>query len=257
LTSDVSAVRCVLDEVRHPALLLVDAVASLGAIDFRMDEWRVDVAVAASQKALMSPPGLSFTSVSPKALAAAERSGSPRYYWDWRKRRSEEWYDWFCGTAPEHLLFGLREAIDMVEEEGLEAIFARHARIARAVRAAVEVWSGAGAVELNARREAEASNSVSTVRVGKAFDAAVINDVCRERFNVSLGGGLGRLAGRAFRIGHMGDVNEAMIWGTLASVEAALSICGIPHRRGGVDAAIETALPTVSAEHPGRADAAR
>ncbi|MDX1434749.1 MAG: aminotransferase class V-fold PLP-dependent enzyme [Gammaproteobacteria bacterium] len=240
ITSDVPAVRRAMDAAGHPALLMVDAVASLAATDFRMDEWGVDVAVGASQKALMSPPGLAFTAVNDKALARSDEAKVPRLYWDWRKRLDEEFYTWFCGTAPEHLLFALREALDMIAEEGLEAIFARHRRIGAAVRAAVAVWAQAGALSLNAARPAEQSDSVSTIRVDERWDAVEIRTLCQERLNVSLGGGLGKLKGRAFRIGHMGDINEPMILGALGGVETALRLCRVPHARGALNAAIES-----------------
>lgn len=238
ITSDVRAVREALDRAGHPALLMVDAVASLAATDFRMDEWRVDVAVGAAQKAMMSPPGLSFTAASGKALQAGDTATLGRLYWDWRKRASDQWYDWFCGTAPEHLLFAFREALDMILEEGLEAVFARHRRLSAGVRAAVHRWSGEGALELNALLEPEQSSSVSTIRVAEPYEAGAVNTFCRDRFNVSLGGGLGRLESKAFRIGHMGDINEPLILGALGSVEAALRACGIPHSSGGVETAI-------------------
>ncbi|GMQ76051.1 MAG: aminotransferase class V-fold PLP-dependent enzyme [Gammaproteobacteria bacterium] len=240
ITSDVAAVREAIDSASHPALFMVDAVASLAATDFRMDDWRVDVAVGASQKALMSPPGLSFLATSPKALEHADKATLPRHYWDWRRRLDEEPYMWFCGTAPEHLLFALREAIDMVCEEGLENIFRRHQRLADAVRAGINVWAEGGAVELNALVPKEQSNSVSAIRVDERYSAAGIRETCENRLNTSLGGGLGRLSGKAFRIGHMGDINEPMLLGALGSVELALEMCGVPHGRGSVTAAIAT-----------------
>ncbi len=238
VTSDVPALRAAMDRAGHPALLMVDTVASLVTTDFRMDDWRVDVAVGASQKGLMMPPGLSFTAASDKALRAAEAGTMPRRYWDWRERSLEPQYKWFCGTAPEHLIFGLRESIDMVMEEGLETAFARHARLAEAVRRAVAVWCEAGALAFNAVVPGERAQSVTTILTPEGFDSERLRQVCRERFDVALGAGLGRLKGRAFRIGHMGDVNEPMILGALASVEAALEICGLPHGKGGVTAAI-------------------
>jgi alanine-glyoxylate transaminase/serine-glyoxylate transaminase/serine-pyruvate transaminase len=238
VTSDIPALRAAIDRAGHPALLMVDVVASLVTTDFRTDEWGVDVAVGASQKGLMLPPGLGFTAAGEKALAACESATMPRRYWDWRERVSEEHYKWFCGTAPEHLVFGLREAIDMVMEEGLEAAFARHARLAGAVRRAVAVWCEAGALAFNAQVPEQRAQSVTTILTPEGFDADKVRTVCRERLDVALGGGLGRLQGRAFRIGHMGDINEPMILGALASVEAALAICGLPHGKGGVTAAI-------------------
>lgn len=240
ITSDVAAVRKAIDAASHPALFMVDAVASLAATDLRMDEWKVDVAVAASQKALMSPPGLALVAASPKALTHADEATLPRHYWDWRRRLDQEAYMWFCGTAPEHLLYALRESIDMVNEEGLENIFRRHQRLADAIRAGINVWAEAGAVELNALLPREQSNSVSTIRVDERYSAVSIRETCENHLNTSLGGGLGRLAGKAFRIGHMGDINEHMVLGALASVELAMQMCGVPHGKGGVDAAIAT-----------------
>ena len=197
-----------------------------------MDDWGVDITVAASQKGLMAPPGLGFTAAGPRALDAAEKGGAPRNYWDWRLRSQDEWYRWFCGTSPEHLIFALREAIDMINEEGLEQAFARHRRLARATRAAVASWQRAGSLELNARIPASASDSVTTIRVAEGIDAREVKRLCYERYNVSLGGGLGQLDGKAFRIGHMGDVGEAMILGALGCVEATLNNLGIAYESG-------------------------
>jgi alanine-glyoxylate transaminase/serine-glyoxylate transaminase/serine-pyruvate transaminase len=238
ITSDVAAVSKAIDHAGHPALFMVDAVASLAATDLRMDEWRVDVAVGASQKALMSPPGLAFVAVSPRAMEHADKATLPRHYWDWRRRLDPEAYMWFCGTAPEHLLFALREAIDMIQEEGLENIFRRHQRLADAVRAGINVWAEGGAMELNALVPSEQANSVSAIRVDERYGAPSIRNYCEEELNTSLGGGLGRLSGKAFRIGHMGDINEHIILGALGSVELGLEMCGIPHGKGGVTAAI-------------------
>ena len=239
ITSDVAAVRAAIDRADHPALLMVDTIASLATVDFRTDEWRVDVAVAACQKGLMMPPGLSFTAVSAKAQKAAETATMPRRYWDWSQRQLLPHYNWFCGTPPEHLLFGLRESIDMVMEEGLEAAFARHARLAGAVRAAVSVWAEAGALEFNAMGPSQRADSTTTILVPEEVDGEHLRITCGERFQVALGAGLRQLKGRAFRIGHMGDINEPMILGTLASVEATLKVCGVPYREGGVTAAID------------------
>ena len=246
ITSDVAAARQAIDNAGHPALFMVDAVASLAATDLRMDEWKVDVAIGASQKALMSPPGLSFVAASPKAMEASDKATLPRHYWDWRMRLDEEPYMWFCGTAPEHLLFALREAIDMIEEEGLENIFRRHQRLADAVRAGINVWAEAGALELNALVAKEQSNSVSTIRVDERYSAASIRETCENQLNTSLGGGLGRFSGKAFRIGHMGFINEPMMLGALGSVELGLEMCNIPHGEGSVTAAIKTLANTAS-----------
>ena len=247
ITSDVAAARQAIDNASHPALFMVDAVASLAATEFRMDDWNVDVAIGASQKALMSPPGLSFVAASQKAMEHADKATLPRHYWDWRRRLDEEAYMWFCGTAPEHLLFALREAIDMIQEEGLESIFRRHQRLADAVRAGIHVWAEAGAVELNALVVKEQSNSVSAIRVDERYGANRIRETCENQLNTSLGGGLGRLSGKAFRIGHMGDINEPMMLGALGSVELGLEMCGIPHGKGSVTAAIATLANTANA----------
>jgi alanine-glyoxylate transaminase/serine-glyoxylate transaminase/serine-pyruvate transaminase len=239
LTSDVPAFRGAMDAAGHEALLMVDSIAALAATDLRQSDWGVDVTVAASQKALMCPPGLAFVAASEKALAVAEANSRPNCYWDWGLRRERPHYRWFCGTPPQHLLFGLREALDMLAEEGLDAALRRHARLAGAVRQAVAAWAKDGAVEFNAVKEIERANSVTTIRMAEGIDAEAFRRYCRERFEVSLGGGLGRLAGQAFRIGHMGHVNAPMILGTLGAVEASLKALGIACGRGGVEAAVD------------------
>ena len=256
VTSDIAAVRRALDACRHPALLMADVVASLGTVDFRMDEWGVDVAVAGSQKGLMTPPGLAFTAVSPRALAHSRTAGIRRGYWDWQRRMDdEEFYMKFFGTPPEHLIWGLREALDMLDEEGLETVFARHRRLADAVHAAVGVWGRAGALELNAVNPAERATSVTTVRVAKGIDANRLRLLARDELDVSLGSGLGPLDGNAFRIGHMGWVNEPMVLGALGAVEMAMQACGVPYRKGGVTAAVD-ALAAARFPEASRADTA-
>jgi alanine-glyoxylate transaminase/serine-glyoxylate transaminase/serine-pyruvate transaminase len=239
IISDIAAIRHTIDAAGHPALLMVDTIASLVTTEFRMDDWGVDVAVGAGQKGLMLPPGLSFTAVSEKGLDANKSATLPRNYWDWGPRQQKEGYRWFCGTAPEHLVFGLREAIDMVNEETLEVSFARHARLAEAVRRAIQVWGNEGAMELNALVPEQRANSVTTIRVAEGIDILGFHKFCRDKFNLSLGFAIGDLAGKAFRIGHMGDLNEPMILGSLGAVEAGFVACGIPHGRNGVSAAIE------------------
>ena len=256
VTSDLAAVRRALDACRHPALLMADVVASLGTVDFRMDDWGVDVAVAGSQKGLMTPPGLAFTAVGPHALERSRTAGIRRGYWDWARRVDhEEFYMKFFGTPPEHLVWGLREALDMLFEEGLETAFARHRRLADAVHAAVEVWGQAGALELNCVNPAERATSVTTVRTASGVDANRLRVLARDEFDVSLGYGLGPLDGKAFRIGHMGWINEPMILGALGAVEMAMQAGGVPYRKGGVTAAVDT---LVAARFPpaSRADAA-
>ncbi len=238
ITSDLPAIRRAIDNAKHPALYMVDTVAALGTTEFRMDDWGIDVAVGGSQKGLMQPPGIAFNAVSAKALAACETAKLPRLYWDWRRRMEEAYYRWFCGTPPEHLLFALREGLDMVLEEGLENAFDRHRRLAEAVRRAVAVWSRANALSLNAVNPEERANSVTTILVADGYDADKLRMVSREKFDVSLGSGLGKTRGKAFRIGHMGYLNEPMILGALAGVEASLEATGIPHEKGGVDAAV-------------------
>jgi len=223
-------------------LLVTDVIASLACTDFRMDEWGVDIAIGGSQKGLMCPIGLGFNAVSQKArdVANAAGGGSPRSYWDWQSRSMvrPEAYRWFSGTAPEHMIFGLREALDMLAEEGLDAAFARHARLGDATRAAVDAWAAAGAMEINALVPEQRAESITTIRVGEGFDVKQFQSILRDRFNVAVGGGLGQLEGKAFRIGHMGDINEPMILGTLASVESTFKILGIPHGEGALPAAI-------------------
>ena len=238
VVSDIAAIRGAIDKAGHPALLLVDTIASLITTDFRMDEWGVDVAVGGSQKGLMMPPGLSFTAVSQKALEAHKSATLPRNYWDWTGRQQKEGYRWFCGTPPEHLVFGLREAIDMVNEETLAGAFARHARLAEAVRRAVAVWGAEGAMELNALVPEQRANSVTTIRTAEGIDILAFHEFCRDKFNLSLGFAIGELAGKGFRIGHMGDLNEPMILGALGAIEAGFIACGIRHGAGGVSAAI-------------------
>lgn len=238
-TSDLEAIRAAIDRAGHPALYVVDAIASLGAVPFEMDQWGIDVAIAASQKALMGPPGLAFNAVAPRALAAADANPRRRYYWDWRRRMAQEMYLRFCGTTPEHLVFGLREALDIIAETGLDAIFGRHRRVAGAVEAAAKTWAEAGAIEINATEPAERAVTVTTILHEPGSPAAAMRDFARARLGVALGGGFGDLAGKVFRIGHMGWVNEPMILGCLGAVEAGFIELGVPHGPGGVRRAAE------------------
>jgi alanine-glyoxylate transaminase/serine-glyoxylate transaminase/serine-pyruvate transaminase len=240
ITSDIAAMRAAIDEAGHPALLMVDTIASLMTTDYRMDEWGVDVTVAAGQKGLMIPPGLSFCVANGKALALADANRDmPRGYWDWRDRLNPEiFYLAYCGTAPEHLLFALAEAIEMLNEEGFDNVFARHARLSRAVHAAVEHWGQAGALEICALNPQERANSVTAILVDPAHDPMALRKICRERFNLGLGNGMGKFIDTSFRIGHMGDLNETMVFGVLGAVEAGLKLAAIPYAPGGVEAAI-------------------
>ncbi len=232
-------IRAALDDTGHPALLLVDTISSLGSIDFRFDEWGVDCAVGGSQKGLMLPTGLAFTGVSAKALAAHAGSTLPKSYLHWSNMLSRP-HRSFIGTAPTSLFYGLRESLRLLlEEEGLEHVFARHARLAEAVRGCVQRWSRNDGPQLFCTNPARCSGSVTAVLMPPGHDAEAVRRTALDRYNVALGTGLGALAGRVFRIGHMGDLNEPMILGTLAVVEMALRLNGVPHGAGGVEAAME------------------
>ncbi|MBK9133117.1 MAG: aminotransferase class V-fold PLP-dependent enzyme [Betaproteobacteria bacterium] len=241
ITSDLAAIRRAIDAAGHPALYVVDLVASLGAAPFEMDALRVDVAMGASQKGLMCPPGLGYVAVNARALAFAEAHAGPRFYWDWVRRASDLQYKKFCGTPPLAHLAGLHAALQLIAEEGLANVHARHARLGGAVHAALARWSEAGALRPYCRVPAARSSSVTAIECisgDKAHDPEALRTVARERFQVAIAGGLGPLAGRVFRIGHLGDMNEATILGALAGVEAAMTVQGIPYGAGGVAAAV-------------------
>jgi alanine-glyoxylate transaminase/serine-glyoxylate transaminase/serine-pyruvate transaminase len=240
VTSDLAAVRRAIDAARHPALLVVDVVASLAAAPFAMDAVGVDVVVGGSQKGLMCPPGVGIVAANPRALAVAQANPAPRFYWDWQHRRDSFSYRKFCGTPPQNLMFGLEAALGLIFTEGLDAVHARHARLARAVHAAVEGWRTGGALGFFGQDPASRSVSVTTVSVPPGTDVDGLRAVARERFQVSMAGGLGSLAGRAFRIGHLGDCNPAMILGALGGIEAALRVQGIPVGEGGVQHAVRS-----------------
>jgi alanine-glyoxylate transaminase/serine-glyoxylate transaminase/serine-pyruvate transaminase len=232
VTSDMRALRAAIDAARHPALFVVDVVASLGAAPFAMDALGANVAVGASQKGLMVPPGLGFIAVDARAFEVARANPAPRFYWDWARRRGNQSYQKFCGTPPHSLLMGLEAALGLIFHEGLDAVLSRHARIARAVHAAVDCWSEGGALSCFAPSAAARSTSVTAIAVRGGIDVDALRSVARERFQVAIAGGLGPLAGRVFRIGHLGDLNAAMILGALAGVEAALRVRGIPFQSG-------------------------
>jgi alanine-glyoxylate transaminase/serine-glyoxylate transaminase/serine-pyruvate transaminase len=242
ITSNIPTVRAALDAAKHPALLMVDAVSSLGAIDYRHDEWGVDVTIAGAQKGLMLPPGLGFNAISDKALCASIRSRFPRSYFRWIEMLENNEKGFFPYTPATNLLYGLRESIAMLQEESLPAVFARHARLAEATRRAVRGWG----LEMVPLVPAEFSNAVTAVFVPDGFDEAALRTLILDRFNMSLGAGLGKLAGKAFRIGHLGSFNELMLMGTLSGVEMGLTLAGIPHQKGGVDAAIEYLTETAA-----------
>lgn len=239
-TSDIAGLRQALDAAAHPALLVVDVVASLGAAPFAMDALGVDVSVGASQKGLMCPPGVGFVAVNAAAFAVAERNPAPRYYWDWVRRRSDLSYRKFCGTPPQNLLFGMQAALDLIFAEGLPAVWQRHAQLARAVHGAVEGWRTGGALDFFVQDPASRSHSVTTVTVAPGIDIEVLRGIARDRFQVAMAGGLGPLTGRAFRIGHLGDCNPAMILGAIGGVEAALVCLGVPVGEGGTRRALNS-----------------
>ena len=235
VTSRVPEIRRAIDRAGHPALLLVDAVSSLGSIDLRHDEWRIDVTLSGSQKGLMLPPGLGFNAISDKALAASRSARLPRSYFSWEQMLGPNANGFFPYTPATNLLFGLREALAMLEEEGLPNVFARHQRLAAAARAAVTAWG----LEIACAREDEYSPVLTAVMMPSGHDADRFRAVVLDRFNMSLGAGLGRFKGRAFRIGHLGDFNDLMLAGTLCGVEMGLRVAGVPLKRGGIDAALE------------------
>ena len=234
VTSRIADIRRAIDGADHPALFMVDTISSLASIDYRHDEWGVDVTVAGSQKGLMLPPGLSFNAISDKALEASKSAGSPKSYWDWKGMVEANENGFFPYTPATNLLYGLRESISMLEDEGLDNVLARHARLAEATRRAVAAWG----LEIQATDPREVSNSLTAVRMPDGHDADAFRAVVLERFSMSLGSGLGKMAGRLFRIGHLGDFNDLMLAGTLAGIEMGLGLAGVPHEKGGVDAAL-------------------
>jgi alanine-glyoxylate transaminase / serine-glyoxylate transaminase / serine-pyruvate transaminase len=239
VVNDIDQLRRAIDSARHPALFLVDTISSLASMDFRMDEWGVDVTVAGSQKGLMLPTGMAFTGVSARAIAAAAEAKLPRVYWDWRRLLGTSAQAHWNGTVPVHFFFGLQEALRMLEEEGLDNVFARHHRLAEATRRAVRAWRQNDGPEIFASDPRAQSDSITAVQLPDGCDADKTRQLCLDKFNVSLGGGLDRLRGRVLRIGHLGDLNEPMILGAIAAVEMALELTGVPHGRGGVQAAMD------------------
>ena len=231
-------IRGALNDAAHPALLLVDTISSLGSLDFRMDEWQIDGVVGGSQKGLMLPTGFSFTAVSPKAMQAHADAKLTRHYFDWTEMMKRSFRS-FVGTVPVSLFYGLQESIRLIEEEGLDQVIARHHRLAEATRLAVRTWSGNAGPQLYCLNPARFSDSVTAVLMPEGHDAEAVRKTALDRFNVSLGGGLGRLGGQVFRIGHLGDLNEPMILGTLSAIEMSLGMNGVPHARGGVQAAMD------------------
>lgn len=234
VTSSVSAVRTAMNRAKHPALLLVDVISSLASIDFRQDEWEVDVAIGGSQKGLMLPPGLGFNAISEKAVAASKSTRLPRSYWEWEPMLAQNANGFFPYTPATNLLFGLRESLTMLREEGLQDVLARHERLGQATRHAVRAW-GLENVALDPK---EYSNSVTAVYMPAGHSADAFRKVVLERFNMPLGSGLGKFTDKVFRIGHLGDFNDLMLAGALGGVEMGLELAGVPHRKGGVAAAL-------------------
>ena len=238
VVNDVPAIRRAMTAARHPALLMVDTVASLGCMEFNMDAWGVDVAMAGSQKGLMTPPGLAFVAANDRARAVHKTAGLRTFYWDWSLREGEIHYQKYCGTPPEHLLFGLRKALDLLKEEGLANAIRRHALLAGATRAAVAKWAEGRVLAFNISNPAERANSITNILV-EGRDPRPLLAYTRDKCGVVLGVGLGELEDRAFRIAHMGHTNAPMVLGTLGAVEMGLQALAIPHGSGGTQAAVD------------------
>lgn len=233
-TSRIAEIRKAIDKAGHPALFMVDTISSLASVDYRHDEWQVDVTVSGSQKGLMLPPGLSFNAISEKAMAASRANTMPRSYWDWQEMVKINANGFFPYTPATNLLYGLREAVRMLHEEGLDVVFARHERLAAATRAAVKAWG----LDILCENPAEYSPVLTAVLMPPSHDADHYRKVALEKFNISLGSGLGKVAGKVFRIGHLGECNELTLLGALSGVEMGLAAAGVPHRSGGVQAAM-------------------
>jgi len=249
VTSRVAGIRQAMNRVRHPALLIVDTISSLASIDYRHDEWEVDVTVAGSQKGLMLPPGLSFNAVSEKALAANKNAKLPRSYWDWQEMLKPNRMGFFPFTPGTNLLYALREALLMLHEEGLPNVFRRHERHAEATRAAVRAWG----LEIVCEEPREYSNSLTAVFMPEGHDADRLRSIILDNFDMSLGSGLSKLAGKVFRIGHLGSFNDLMLAGTLSGIEMGLQLAGVPHKQGGVMAALEFLTRTARKSEPAAA----
>jgi alanine-glyoxylate transaminase / serine-glyoxylate transaminase / serine-pyruvate transaminase len=246
VTSRIPELRRAIDAAKHPALLLVDTISSLASIDYRHDEWGVDVTIAGSQKGLMLPPGMSFNAISEKALRASESARLPRSYWDWQEMLKPNRSGFFPYTPPTNLLYGLREALKIMKEEGLSNIFKRHDRYAEATRAAVRAWG----LEIVCEEPREYSSSLTAVFTPEGHDADKLRAVILDHFDMSLGAGLGKFAGKIFRIGHLGAFNDLMLAGTLCGVEMGLRLAGMPHKEGGVLAALNSLAPAGKKSEP-------
>ncbi len=228
-------IRKAIDAAKHPALLMVDTISSLASMEYRHDEWGVDVTVGGAQKGLMLPPGMSFNAVSDKALKAAKTAKLPKSFWSWEEMIAANKKDYFPYTPATTIMYGLAVAIDMLHEEGLDNVFARHDRLAEATRRAVRGWG----LEILCREPKQYSSTITAVLLPEGHDADRFRQVALDHFNISYGMGLGRIAGKVFRIGHLGDTNDATIAGALAATEMALALAGVPHKKGGVQAAMD------------------
>jgi alanine-glyoxylate transaminase/serine-glyoxylate transaminase/serine-pyruvate transaminase len=246
VTSNVAEIRRALNAAQHPALLIVDTISSLASIDYRHDEWEVDVSIGGSQKGLMLPPGMSFNAISEKAIRANEKARLPRAYWDWQEMLKLNGKGFFPFTPPTNLLYALREALRMLQEEGLANVFRRHDRHAEATRAAVRAWD----LEIVCENPREYSSSATAVFMPPGHDADKLRAVILENFDMSLGAGLSKLAGKVFRIGHLGSFNDLMLAGTLSGIEMGLRLAEVPHRTGGVLAALDSLAPTSKTAEP-------
>jgi alanine-glyoxylate transaminase / serine-glyoxylate transaminase / serine-pyruvate transaminase len=238
VVNDIAAIGQAMRAAGHDALLMVDAVASLGCMPFDMDDWRVDVAMSGSQKGLMAPPGLGFVAANERAREAHKTAGLCTPYWDWTGREGDEHYRKYAGTPPEHMLYALRQALDLLFEEGLDNVFRRHRLLAEAMRRAVGVWAEGQVIGFNVIEPSERCDTVTPV-LTDGHDPDALRAYCNEKCGVVLGHGIGELSGKAFRVAHMGHVNAPMMLGTLSVIEMALTALGIPHGRGGVQAAID------------------
>ena len=246
VTSQISEVRRAMNNVHHPALLMVDTISSLASIDYRHEEWEVDVTIGGSQKGLMLPPGLSFNAISEKALSANKQAKLPRSYWDWQEMLKHNQMGFFPTTPATNLLYGLREALLMLHEEGLPNVFRRHARHAEAARVAVRTWG----LEIVCQNPREYSNSVTVAFMPEGHDADRLRNIILENFDMSIGAGLSKLTSKVFRIGHLGSFNDLMLAGTLGGIEMGLELAGVPHSKGGVTAALQCLLETTTRAEP-------
>ena len=235
IVNNIGEIRKAIDSVNHPALFMVDVISSLASIDYRHEEWKVDVTVGGSQKGLLLPPGLSFNAISHKALEASKKATMPKHYWDWNAMLENNKTGFYPYTPATTLIYGLDEALDMLMEEGLDNVFARHARLAEATRLAVRAWG----LEILCKNPAEYSNTLTTVLLPEGYDADNLRKTILDEYNMSLGASFNKVKGKVFRIGHLGDLNEIMLMGVLSGVEMGLTKAKIPFKAGGIMAALQ------------------